>query len=75
MNGAPKHVDCWLVNTGWTGGKFGTGHRMPIHATRALLGAALSGELKHQPMRVDPIFGFQVPTALAGVDSRILNPR
>jgi phosphoenolpyruvate carboxykinase (ATP) len=72
---AEHNVDCWLVNTGWTGGKFGTGHRMPIRATRALLDAALSGELKHQPMRVDPIFGFQVPTALAGVDSRILTPR
>ena len=62
-----KHkVDCWLVNTGWTGGKFGTGRRMPIKATRALLDAALSGALKSQPMRTDPVFGFQVPTALAG---------
>jgi phosphoenolpyruvate carboxykinase (ATP) len=71
-----KHkVDCWLVNTGWTGGKFGTGKRMPIKATRALLDAALSGALKSQPMRTDPVFGFQVPTALAGVDPVILNPR
>jgi len=68
-------VDCWLVNTGWTGGKFGTGSRMPIKATRALLNAALSGTLKSQPMRIDPIFGFQVPVALEGVDSKILNPR
>ncbi len=72
---ARDNVDCWLVNTGWTGGKFGVGHRMPIKATRALLDAALSGELKTQPMRVDPIFGFQVPTALSGVDAKILNPR
>ena len=71
-----KHkVDCWLVNTGWTGGKFGTGQRMPIKATRALLDAALSGKLKHQPMRTDPIFGFQVPLALEGVDAQILTPR
>jgi phosphoenolpyruvate carboxykinase (ATP) len=71
-----KHgVDCWLVNTGWTGGKYGVGHRMPIKATRALLDAALSGELRSQPMRVDPVFGFQVPTALAGIDATILNPR
>jgi phosphoenolpyruvate carboxykinase (ATP) len=68
-------VDCWLVNTGWTGGKFGTGRRMPIKATRALLDAALSGALKSQPMRTDPLFGFQVPTALDGVDPAILNPR
>jgi phosphoenolpyruvate carboxykinase (ATP) len=71
-----KHnVDCWLVNTGWTGGKFGTGRRMPIKATRALLDAALSGALKTMPMRTDPVFGFQVPTALPGVDPAILNPR
>jgi len=68
-------VDCWLVNTGWTGGKFGTGHRMPIKATRALLDAALSGKLNSQPMRTDPIFGFQVPLSLDGVDAKILNPR
>ena len=68
-------VDCWLVNTGWTGGKYGTGSRMPIKATRALLDAALSGALKAQPMRTDPLFGFQVPLALPGVDSKILRPR
>ena len=72
---ATHNADCWLVNTGWTGGKFGTGHRMPSKATRALLDAALSGALKHQPFRTDPIFGFQVPVALAGVDPKILNPR
>jgi phosphoenolpyruvate carboxykinase (ATP) len=72
---AKHNVDCWLVNTGWTGGKYGVGKRMPIAATRALLDAALSGALKSQPMRTDPTFGFQVPTALAGVDATILNPR
>jgi phosphoenolpyruvate carboxykinase (ATP) len=71
-----KHgVDCWLVNTGWTGGKYGVGARMPIKATRALLDAALSGTLKNTPMRRDPVFGFEVPVALEGVDAKILNPR
>ena len=71
-----KHkVDCWLVNTGWTGGKYGVGSRMPIKATRALVNAALSGELKGKPMRKDATFGFEVPTALEGVDPKILNPR
>ena len=72
---AAHNVDCWLVNTGWTGGKFGTGSRMPIKATRALLDAALSGKLKTQPMRRDAMFGFEVPLALDGVDPKILNPR
>jgi phosphoenolpyruvate carboxykinase (ATP) len=72
---ARHNVDCWLVNTGWTGGIYGVGHRMPIKATRALLNAALSGALKSQPMRVDPVFGFQVPTSLPGIEPKILNPR
>jgi phosphoenolpyruvate carboxykinase (ATP) len=72
---AKHNVDCWLVNTGWTGGKYGVGKRMPIKATRALLNAALAGSLKGQAMRTDPLFGFQVPLALPGVDSSILNPR
>jgi phosphoenolpyruvate carboxykinase (ATP) len=72
---AEHGVDCWLVNTGWTGGKFGIGHRMPIKATRALLDAALSGKLKGQPMRREALFGFEVPTALEGVDPKILTPR
>ena len=72
---AEHGVDCWLVNTGWTGGRYGVGERMPIRATRALLNAALSGELKGQEMRTDPIFGFEVPVALDGVDPAILNPR
>ncbi len=72
---AEHKVDCWLVNTGWTGGKYGAGSRMPIKATRALLNAALSGELKGQAMRTDTLFGFQVPLALPGVDPKILTPR
>jgi phosphoenolpyruvate carboxykinase (ATP) len=65
----------WLVNTGWTGGPFGKGHRMPIHATRALLHAALSGELAGVEFRTDPVFGFEVPVAVPGVRTSLLNPR
>lgn len=68
-------VDCWLVNTGWTGGKYGVGSRMPIKATRALLNAALDGSLNDAEFRTDPNFGFKVPVAVPGVDSAILNPR
>jgi phosphoenolpyruvate carboxykinase (ATP) len=68
-------VNCWLVNTGWTGGKYGVGSRMPIKATRGLLDAALSGTLADQPMRVDPVFGFEVPTTVPGIDDSILDPR
>ncbi|TCT08288.1 phosphoenolpyruvate carboxykinase [Aquabacter spiritensis] len=70
-----KHgVDCWLVNTGWTGGKFGVGRRMPIKVTRTLLTAALDGSLKDVPFRTDPYFGFSVPTSLPGVEPHILYP-
>jgi phosphoenolpyruvate carboxykinase (ATP) len=72
---ADHDVDCWLVNTGWTGGEYGVGHRMPIKATRALLNAALNGSLADVEMRRDPVFGFQVPLELEGVDPSILNPR
>ncbi len=72
---AEGNVDCWLVNTGWTGGKYGTGHRMPIKATRALLNAALDGSLKDAKFRKDPNFGFEVPVSVPGVDSKILDPR
>ena len=68
-------ADCWLVNTGWTGGAYGTGRRMPIKATRALLTAALDGSLKDAEFRTDPNFGFAVPVAAAGVDTAILDPR
>lgn len=70
-----KHsVDCWLVNTGWTGGKFGTGRRMPIRVTRRLLSAALDGSLNRADFRRDPYFGFAVPTSVPGVEPHILYP-
>jgi len=65
----------WLVNTGWTGGQFGEGERMPIGATRALLRAALSGELDDVETRTDGLFGFEVPLAVPGVVSSLLDPR
>jgi len=68
-------ADCWLVNTGWTGGKYGTGSRMPIKATRALLNAALDGSLNDAEFRTDPNFGFQVPVSVPGVEPTILDPR
>jgi len=72
---AEHKVDCWLVNTGWTGGAYGTGRRMPIKATRALLAAALNGSLKNAEFRTDPNFGFEVPVSVSDVDGSILDPR
>ena len=68
-------AQCWLVNTGWTGGKYGVGNRMPIKATRALLNAALDGSLNDAEFRKDVNFGFDVPVLVSGVDSAILDPR
>ncbi len=70
-------VQCWLVNTGWTGGKATMPgiSRMPIKATRALLNAALDGSLNNAEFRKDPNFGFEFPVAVEGVDSAILDPR
>jgi phosphoenolpyruvate carboxykinase (ATP) len=71
-----KHnASCWLVNTGWTGGKYGAGKRMSLPATRALVNAALAGKLDDVPMEQDRLFGFLVPTEAPGVDSAILRPR
>jgi phosphoenolpyruvate carboxykinase (ATP) len=65
----------WLVNTGWTGGPFGTGSRMKIAHTRALVHAALSGNLDDVPTREDPIFGLHVPLSCPEVPPEILDPR
>src|SRR5206468_7523044 len=65
----------WLVNTGWTGGPFGEGQRMPIGATRRLLHASLAGELDDVAHRTDRVFGFAVPTSVPGVDPALLDPR
>jgi phosphoenolpyruvate carboxykinase (ATP) len=72
---AQNGATCWLVNTGWTGGAYGTGSRMPIHATRALLTAALNGSLAEAEFRRDETFGFEVPVAVDGVADILLDPR
>jgi len=72
---AEHNVDCWLVNTGWTAGPYGTGYRMPIKATRTMLNAALDGSLAKSEFRRDKNFGVIVPTAIEGVDSTLLSPR
>jgi phosphoenolpyruvate carboxykinase (ATP) len=72
---AHPHATVWLVNTGWTGGPFGEGHRMPIAATRALLASALDEGLRSVAYRRDPVFGFEVPVEVPGVDSSLLDPR
>ncbi len=66
---------CWLVNTGWTGGAYGTGERMKISHTRALLRAALDGSLNKVAMRRDACFGLEVPESCLGVPDEVLNPR
>lgn len=66
---------CWLVNTGWTGGPFGTGKRISLTYTRALISAALSGGLDRIPCRTDQIFQMEVPMQCPGVPDQILDPR
>jgi phosphoenolpyruvate carboxykinase (ATP) len=68
-------VPVWLVNTGWTGGPYGTGERMNINHTRAMVRAALSGALDDVPTVTDPIFGVEVPTACPDVPDEVLQPR
>ena len=71
-----KHgADCWLVNTGWTGGAYGTGTRMSIEHTRALLAAVLDGSLKDARFVRDPFFGLMMPQDIAGIPNDVLDPR
>jgi phosphoenolpyruvate carboxykinase (ATP) len=71
-----KHkVDCWLVNTGWTGGPYGVGNRMEIAHTRAMINAILKGNLKKVQLKTDPIFGLQVPQSCPNVPDEVLDPR
>ncbi|MBV9250881.1 MAG: phosphoenolpyruvate carboxykinase (ATP), partial [Acetobacteraceae bacterium] len=68
-------ADCWLVNTGWSGGQYGVGHRMSIHHTRALLRAALDSSLAKTGFRKDPFFGLPIPEHVEGVPASVLDPR
>jgi phosphoenolpyruvate carboxykinase (ATP) len=67
-------AECWLVNTGWTGGKVGTGRRIPLEATRAMISAILSGAFKEIGFREDPYFGLMVPEACPSVPADLLTP-
>jgi phosphoenolpyruvate carboxykinase (ATP) len=66
---------CWLVNTGWTGGAYGTGQRMSIMHTRGLLRAVLDGSLKHADFHADPFFGLMIPRDVPGIPNEVLDPR
>ncbi len=68
-------VKCWLVNTGWTGGPYGEGERISIKYTRALLNAALEGDLDDVSFETDPIFGLEMPNECPGVPSEVLHPK
>ena len=67
-------VTCWLVNTGWVGGSYGIGERISIKYTRALLNAALTGELGKVKFTRDPVFGFEIPATCPEVPDDVLNP-
>jgi phosphoenolpyruvate carboxykinase (ATP) len=71
---ARHHVNCWLVNTGWTGGSYGVGRRMPIRVTRRLLSAVLDGTLNKMHFHIEGSFGLAVPSSAPGVESDLLNP-
>jgi phosphoenolpyruvate carboxykinase (ATP) len=68
-------ADCWLVNTGWSGGAYGTGSRMAIRHTRALINAALDGSLAKVHYKTEPFFGLSIPTEVPGIPSEVLDPR
>lgn len=72
---AAQDATVWLVNTGWTGGPYGTGERMNIAHTRAMVRAALGGHLADVPMRRDPVFDIDVPTSCPDVPASFLDPR
>jgi phosphoenolpyruvate carboxykinase (ATP) len=65
----------YLVNTGWTGGAYGVGERMSIQGTRSCIDAILDGSIHDAEFKEDPIFGFQVPTELKGVNANVCNPK
>jgi phosphoenolpyruvate carboxykinase (ATP) len=72
---ATHQARVWMVNTGWTGGPYGTGSRMKLAHTRAMVRDALAGKLDGAAFAKDPVFGFEVPTAVPDVPSEVLIPR
>ncbi|MDT4955312.1 MAG: phosphoenolpyruvate carboxykinase, partial [Acidobacteriota bacterium] len=68
-------VNCWLVNTGWSGGPYGTGQRMKISYTRAMIRAILTGTLAHVETQPDPVFGLNIPVSCPEVPPEVLIPR
>lgn len=68
-------VHTWLVNTGWTGGPYGEGHRMELAHTRRMVAAAIAGELDDARYHVDPVFGLEIPDHVKGVPDEMLRPR
>ena len=68
-------ADCWLVNTGWSGGAYGVGSRMSIRHTRALVRAALDGSLAQVEFHREPFFGLMIPLSVPGVPTEVLDPR
>ncbi len=68
-------ANVWFINTGWTGGPYGEGQRMAINHTRAIINAALDGQLNDVETQTDPVFGVEVPTSCPGVPCDVLNPR
>jgi phosphoenolpyruvate carboxykinase (ATP) len=65
---------CWLLNTGWVGGRYGVGKRISIKYTRAILNAALEGKLEKVEYYTDPVFGFQVPKTCPNVPDNVMYP-
>ena len=68
-------VNVWLINTGWSGGSYGTGERIKLRYTRAMITAALNGDLENVAFREHPVFGLQMPEDCPNVPNEILNPR
>ncbi|MCU0422676.1 MAG: phosphoenolpyruvate carboxykinase (ATP) [Bacteroidia bacterium] len=72
---ANPNINVWLINTGWTGGAYGVGSRMKLSYTRAMITAALNGDLKQVEFEAHPVFGYQMPKSCPNVPTELLNPR
>jgi phosphoenolpyruvate carboxykinase (ATP) len=68
-------AQCWLVNTGWQGGKFGVGRRIDLPHTRAMVSAAIENRLNNAEFETEPVFGLGIPKSVPDVPRELLNPR